>query len=104
MSEIEKVEVVAWSVMERPDEFNGFECRQRVTTIKPSRAAKSFELMTVAQHERIVEQYKKGSKELCEALRALLDDTQHAGHDCEDIRCPVAKAVAVLWIAEGDQP
>ena len=34
--------------------------------------------------------------ELVEALRNLLEDTQHSEHECVDKDCPVAVARAVL--------
>lgn len=34
--------------------------------------------------------------ELKNALLDLLDDTEHANHDCGDAKCPVARARAIL--------
>jgi hypothetical protein len=40
--------------------------------------------------------------ELLEALRELLEDTQHANHDCGDLSyCPVSKARAAIAKATG---
>ncbi|MDE2102705.1 MAG: hypothetical protein KGL39_36005 [Patescibacteria group bacterium] len=48
------------------------------------------------QHSRIAE-LEEANRELLEALKDLLEDTQHSHHACEDDEwCPVAKAGAAL--------
>jgi hypothetical protein len=49
---------------------------------------------------------KKHAERLFYALRELLEDTQHKGHNCGQGACPVAEARAVLRLVEGsvDQP
>lgn len=41
--------------------------------------------------------------DLLEALRELLDDTQHSTHDCGDDDCPVRRARAAIVKATGAQ-
>lgn len=41
--------------------------------------------------------------ELAEALKNLLNDTQHSEHFCGDPNCPVANAIAALAKAEGGE-
>ena len=43
------------------------------------------------------------NQELLEALKALVQDSQHAEHDCGDRDCPVLKARALIAKAQGEQ-
>ena len=51
--------------------------------------------------EERIEQLQVTNQELLEALKALVQDSQHAEHDCGDRDCPVLKARALITKAEG---
>jgi hypothetical protein len=46
------------------------------------------------------ERRERVDPDLRAALRDLLDDTQHAEHECGDADCPVARALAILAATE----
>lgn len=53
----------------------------------------------IARQAGEIEALKKREKVLVEALEYLLEDTQHADHDCHDVDCPVYVARAALALA-----
>lgn len=66
------------------------------------RAQAEAYLKELVTHEAILKLLQINA-ELVEALKNLLNDTQHSEHFCGDPNCPVANAIAALAKAEGGE-